>query len=112
MGDVFVEVRRTGSVEWPYEAAIELMWVTLGVSLLTIPIVFAASRLTYLLIFRRGWTLHITANLRIESFRYPSKAAALADVDRQRALAAEWLPPEPEKPVRLPTRGRSKRRPL
>ena len=112
MADVHVDVRRTGSVEWPYEVAIELMWVTLGVSLLTIPVIFAASRLTYLLIFRCGWTLDVTANLRVESFRYPSKAAALADLDRRRALAAEWPPPEPDQRALLPTRGRTWRRPF
>src|SRR4051812_625675 len=112
MGDVHVEVRRTGCSEWPYGAAIELVWVTFGVSLLTIPIIFVANRLTYLLVFRRGWTLDVMANLQLQSFRYPSKAAALADLERQRALAAEWPPPEPEQRALLPTRGRAWRRPF
>src|SRR5689334_13214093 len=101
MGEIHVEVRRTGAdeVEWLYEGAFELAWVTLGVSLLAVPIIFVGHRSMWLLVYRRSWTMKVSAQTWSRYFRYPSKAAALADVDRQRALAIEWSSPEPGKPT-------------
>ncbi|HWD78265.1 MAG TPA: hypothetical protein VG497_05280 [Kribbella sp.] len=107
MGDVQVEPRRSGFAEWPYDLVCE-HWLTLPL----LPVVLLGNLLTHLLVFRRGWTLHIRAGDHyFAKVRYRSKADALADLERQKALAAEMPPPEPVKPVRLPTRGGSLRRP-
>ncbi|GAB3940033.1 hypothetical protein GCM10029976_057170 [Kribbella albertanoniae] len=107
MGDVQIEVRRSGCADWPYEIAGE-MTLAAPLAVLTLPVVFVLNRLTHLLVFRLGWTLHIWHKGRFEKVRYRNKAAALADVDRQRALAAEWPPPEPGQRVRLPPRRLSR----
>ncbi len=88
---VTVELRRSGFAQWTYEAAVD-----------------GSNVLTHVFVFRCGWTLHIYANGRHRKVRYRRKADALADIDRQRALAAAIPPPEPTK---RPTRGGSLRRP-
>ena len=101
-----IELRRSGFAEWAYEYAFEHLF-TLPLAV----VAFLGNVLTHLLVFRGGWTLHIVANERYSKVRYKSKAEALADMDRQRTLAAAIPPPEPVEPVRLPTRGGSLRRP-
>ncbi len=103
---VTVELRRSGFAQWTYEAAVDgsnVLW-----TLALIPVAFLGNVLTHVFVFRCGWTLHIYANGRHRKVRYRRKADALADIDRQRALAAAIPPPEPTK---RPTRGGSLRRP-
>lgn len=48
----------------------------------------AANYLTHWIVFRGGWTIIIRRGQgRARRLRYPNKRAALADLDRQRALA-------------------------
>lgn len=106
MSVVDIEVRRSGFTDWAYDYVLD--------HLITWPlavIAFVGNVLTHVLVFRGGWTLHVSANGRCWKVRYPSKAAALADLDRQRALAAAVPAPEPVEPTRLPTRGGNLRRP-
>ncbi|NUR97162.1 MAG: hypothetical protein HOV67_18130 [Kribbellaceae bacterium] len=107
MGDVHLELRRSGFAEWPYEFVFEHL-----LTLPLLPVVLLGNVLTHLLVFRRGWTLHIRAgDYHFAKVRYRSKADALADLARQRELAAAIPPPAPAGPTRLPTRGGSLRRP-
>jgi hypothetical protein len=106
VGEVDIEVRRSGFTEWAYDYVFD--------HLLTWPLAVVAlvgNLLTHLLVFRGGWTLHISVNGQYRKIRYPSKAAAMADLDRQRALAIAIPPSEPVVPTPLPTRGGSLRRP-
>ncbi len=106
MGEVTIELRRSGFAQWTYDyLPAELL------ALVLLPIALLANVLTHVLVFRGGWTLHIYANEHYRKVRYLRKADALADMERQRALAAELPPPEPIEPARLPTRGGSLRRP-
>jgi hypothetical protein len=106
MDDVEVELRRSGFADWAYDYAFDHL-ITWPLAL----VAFFGNLLTHLLVFRGGWTLHIRANGNYRKVRYPSKAAAVADLERQRALVAALPPPEPVEPARLPTRGGSLRRP-
>ncbi|MFF0266377.1 hypothetical protein [Kribbella sp. NPDC004536] len=106
MEETDVELRRSGFADWAYDYAFD--------HLITWPlavVAFVGNWLTNMLVFRGGWTLHVRANGNYRRIRYPDKAAAVADIERQRALLAEVLPAEPDRPVRLPTRGGSLRRP-
>jgi hypothetical protein len=106
MGDVTVELRRSGFAEWTFDyLPAELLALAL------LPIAWLANVLTHVLVFGCGWTLHVYANENHRKVRYRRKADALADIDRQRALAAEIPPPQPADPTRLPTRGGFLRRP-
>ena len=99
------ELRRSGFTEWAYDYVLD--------HLITWPlavVAFVGNLLTHVLVFRGGWTLHLHADGRYRKIRYPSKAAALADLEVQRALVVKLPPPEPDEPVRLPTRGGSLRR--
>ena len=108
MGDVNVELRRSGFVDWNWEYAFD-HWIGIVVLL---PLALLGNLLTHVLVFRCGWTLHVSAgDYYYTKVRYRSKAAAKADIDRQKALAAQIPPPEPVEPTRLPTRGGSLRRP-
>ncbi|MEU0094593.1 hypothetical protein [Kribbella sp. NPDC006257] len=63
-------------------------------------------------IWRGGWVIKVYAPDKwraVSKTRYPSKPAALAALDRQRALAPKF--PPPEAPACLPTRGGTLRRP-
>ncbi|MEV6266177.1 hypothetical protein AB0L64_03360 [Kribbella sp. NPDC051936] len=107
MGDVNVELRRSGFVEWCFVYADEL-WALL----LLIPVAFVGNVLTHVLVFKCGWTLHVSVGDHYyRKVRYHSKAAAEADLERQRELAAAIASPAPVEPTRLPTRGGSLRRP-
>ncbi|MEV8377128.1 hypothetical protein AB0P21_30585 [Kribbella sp. NPDC056861] len=83
--DELVRLHRSGWVEWNYlEGG--------GDGLIEIVIALAAllaNLLVHFLIFWGGWTIRVTAGSRSWKTRYRSKRAALADLDRQRALAAE-----------------------
>ncbi|MGZ0149510.1 hypothetical protein ACXJJ3_20770 [Kribbella sp. WER1] len=107
MADVTVELHRSGFAEWPYEVAFGLSEHTLW-GFVLFPIAFLVSLLAHLLVYRGGWTLHVYTEHSHTKVRYRRKADALADIPRQKALAAAVPPPEP---VRLPTRGGSLRRP-
>jgi len=77
-----------------------------------LPLALLSNLLTHLFVFRCGWTLHVSAgDYYYKKVRYRSKAAAQADIERQRELAAAIAPPAPIEPTRLPTRGGSLRRP-
>jgi hypothetical protein len=111
MTEIHAEARRSGFADWIYGPGDDL-W-----SLALIPVAFLANVLTHLLVFRAGWTIDVWVIVDDEvrasrKIRYRSKAAALADLDHQRELAADLPlspPPEPKKP--LPTRGGTLRRP-
>ncbi|WP_410788750.1 hypothetical protein [Kribbella sp. C-35] len=105
MGDVNIELRRSGFVDWIWENAFD-HWI--GIVVL-VPLAVLGNLLTHVLVFRCGWTLHVSAgDYYYKKVRYRSKAAAQADLERQRELAAAFPPPAP---VMLPTRGGSLRRP-
>jgi hypothetical protein len=107
MGDVTVELRRSGFADWHYDAlGYDLLW-----AIVLLPIAFLANVLTHVVIFRCGWTVHVSAAGTYTKVRYRRKADALADMDRLRALAEKLPQPEPDQPVKLPTRGGSLRRP-
>ncbi|TDO59926.1 hypothetical protein EV651_108274 [Kribbella sp. VKM Ac-2571] len=108
MGDIDIELRRSGFVDWNWEFAFD-HWIGIVVLL---PLALLGNLLTHLLVFRGGWTLHVSAgDYYYAKVRYRSKAAAQADLERQRELAAAVPPPAPVEPVNLPTRGGSLRRP-
>lgn len=108
MGDVSIELRRSGFANWSWEHAFD-HWIGIVVLL---PLALLGNLLTHLLVFRCGWTLHVSVgDYYSTKVRYRSKAAALADLERQRELAAAVPPPAPAEPVTLPTRGGSLRRP-
>jgi hypothetical protein len=107
VGDNLVRLHRSGWADWQYDAvdlAEPSTWVLL-------PVAFLANVITHLLVFRGGWTISVSVGgqARALKTRYRSKARALADLERQRQLAAELPPVPPRKP--LPTRGGSLRRP-
>ncbi|MEV0795295.1 hypothetical protein [Kribbella sp. NPDC050459] len=107
MGDINVELRRSGFAEWGFEYANDLVAL-----LILVPLTFLGNVLTHVLVFRCGWTLHVSAgDYYYKQVRYRSKVAAKADIERQRELAAAIAPPAPVEPTRLPTRGGSLRRP-
>jgi hypothetical protein len=71
-----------------------------------------AGFLGHLIAFRGGWTMYVFVDDQLaRKIRYRSKSAAVADLERQKALALEDPPPPPPPPVRLPTRGKTFRRP-
>lgn len=107
MGAVDIQLRRSGFVEWGYEYANDFVAL-----LILVPLTFLGNVLTHLLVFRCGWTLHVSAgDYYYKKVRYRSKGAAEADMERQREVAAAVPPPPPGEPVKLPTRGGSLRRP-
>lgn len=72
----------------------------------------AVGFLVHLIVFRGGWTMYVYVDDQLASkIRYRRKSAAIADTDRQKALALANPPPPPPPPTRLPTRGKSFRRP-
>jgi hypothetical protein len=108
VGEVNVELRRSGFADWQLEYAFD-HWIGIVVVL---PLALLSNLLTHLFVFRCGWTLHVSAgDYYYKKVRYRSKAAAQADIERQRELAAAIAPPAPVEPTRLPTRGGSLRRP-
>ncbi|NEA35346.1 hypothetical protein [Streptomyces sp. SID13031] len=104
-----VQLDRSGWLDWDFFGGGdggEIMVFLLV--LLLVPVTFVVNLFTHFVIFRGGWTIWVSAGGVSWKTRYPSKKAAQADLDHQRALAAA-VPPL--KPVRLPTRGGSLRRP-
>jgi hypothetical protein len=99
--EVDADLKRSGYVDWNYGAGDDLIWmVVVGV------IAFVANVLVNLLVFRGGWTIHVcvTVDDKVRAkrkVRYRRKAAALADLARQRELAAD-LPLSPLAPRQAP----------
>lgn len=105
--EVDVRLTRSGWVEWVDSTLADepILWPLVGVGYLVNLVVHWA-------IWRGGWVIKVYAPDRwraVSKTRYPSKSAALADLDRQRALAPKFPLPEPS--ARLPTRGGTLRRP-
>jgi hypothetical protein len=107
VGDNLVRLHRSGWADWQYDA----VDLAEPLTLVLLPVAFLANVITHLLVFRGGWTISVPVDgqARARKARYRSKAHALADLERQRQLAAELPPVPPRKP--LPTRGGSLRRP-
>jgi len=105
--EVDVRLRRSGWIAWED--------TTLGDELILLPLLaigYLINLIVHWTIWRGGWVIKVYAPERwrpVTKTRYRSKAAALADLDHQRAQAPRFPPPPP--PARLPTRGGTLRRP-
>ena len=104
-----VQLDRSGWVDWDWFAGGDGGEIAVFVFiLLSVPALLLVNVFTHFVVFRGGWTIWVSAGDVSWKTRYPSKKAALADLDQQRTAAAAVTPVEP---TRLPTRGGSRRRP-
>ena len=84
---VELELHRSGWIDWDASQGDGLC------ALLLLPILIVANWLIYLIVFRRGWTIRVNfvqegGDVWAErKIRYPSKAAAIADLQQQEQLA-------------------------
>jgi hypothetical protein len=106
MPEVTVHLERTGFVDLDGGADAGAIGCILMIAGLVVGF------LVHLIVFRGGWTMYVYVDDQMASkIRYRSKSAAVADTERQKALALQDPPPPPPPPVRLPTRGKTFRRP-
>jgi hypothetical protein len=97
MGELVVELRRSGMVDWDSGGD------TSGLGVVLLPVLFAVNCLVHLVFYRAGWTIDVhAANGGYRKIRYRSKKQATADLENQRELAATIPAPLPRKPSRLP----------
>jgi len=95
VGEVNVELRRSGFADWQLEYAFD-HWIGIVVVL---PLALLSNLLTHLFVFRCGWTLHVSAgDYYYKKVRYRSKAAAQADIGL--LLQESALPLEGRRPGR------------
>jgi hypothetical protein len=105
--EVDVRLRRSGWISWEDSPLAD---GSIGIALLAVFYLFNV--IVHWGVWRGRWVIKTYAPGRwrpVTKTRYRSKAAALADLDRQRELAPKFPPPDP--PARLPTRGGTLRRP-
>ncbi len=104
---VDVRLGRSGWIAWEDS--------TLADELIALPLLaigYLVNLIVHWAVWRGGWVIKVYAPDRwraVSKTRYPSKVAALDDLDHQRALAPKFPPTAP--PARLPTRGGTLRRP-
>jgi hypothetical protein len=107
-----VQLDRSGWVDWDWFSGGDGGEIAVFVFiLLLVPATLLVNVFTHFVVFRGGWTIRVYAGEVSWKTRYPSKKAALADLDRQRELLAAVPPAKPVEPTRLPTRGGTLRRP-